>query len=145
MVQWFGGGSAVVRLWFGVDCSLPVAKSRHINGKSKEARQNRAFFTGATRLELKQTREQGDFEMVRRFRGVGRTDQLLGSAEQINDLETLSRSTSRNYRVDQTRRTGCNFSDQYCMNCSFFEQMLYVYQGWYYRSKKGGRKLDQTC
>ena len=60
--------SAVVRCFFGcgsvVDCSLPVAKSHY---KSKEARQNMAFFAGATYQELKQTREQGDFERVRRF------------------------------------------------------------------------------
>ena len=68
--------SAVVRCFFGcgsvVDCSLPVAKSHY---KSKEARQNRAFFTWTTHHELKQTREQGDFESVRR------TDQQAVNAE----------------------------------------------------------------
>ena len=65
---WFSGGSVVVQWWFSggsvVVCLMSVAKP---HCKSKEARQNMAFFTGATHQELKQTREQGDFERVRRF------------------------------------------------------------------------------
>ena len=61
---WFG----VFRLWCGcgsvVVCLISVAKPHR---KSKEARQNRAFFVEATHQELKQAREQGDFERVRRF------------------------------------------------------------------------------
>ena len=61
----FGCGSVVV-------CLISVAKSHY---KSKETGQNRAFFVEATHQELKQTREQGDFERVRR------TDQRLVTAE----------------------------------------------------------------